>query len=81
MDAPLRPQFAKARHTDVQYHHIRLKLLRTADALQPIGSLTYDLEFWVPSQGCTDPLSEHLMIIDNQKSERLVFLRHRAPKT
>jgi hypothetical protein len=81
MDAPLRPQFAKARHTDVQYHHIRLKLLRTADALQPIGGLTYDLESRVASQECTGPLSEHLMTIDNQNSEGLAFLRHRAPKT
>jgi len=59
---------AKTGHTDVQNNHIRLKLFRTAHALQPISSFTYDLESRLAPQNRTDLLAEHLMIIDHQNS-------------
>ena len=68
MDAPRSLDSAKTGHTDVQNNHIRLKLLRTGHGLQPVGSLTYDLESRLAPQKHADLLSEHLMIIDNQNS-------------
>lgn len=68
MDASRSLDSAKAGHTDVQNNHIRLKLLSTAHGLQPIGSLTYDLESRLAPQKGTHLLSEYLMIIDNQNS-------------
>ena len=59
---------AKGGHTDVQNNNIRLKFLGTAHALQPVGSLAYDLESRLAPQNRTDLLAEHLMIIDHQNS-------------
>ena len=63
MDTPRGLDSAKTGHTHVQNNHIRLKLLRTAHTLQPIGSLTNDLESRLALQKRTDLLSETYMII------------------
>ena len=68
MDAPGSLDSAKGGHTDIQNHHIRLKLPCSTNGLQPIGSFTYDLESGPAPQNRTDLLSEDLMIINNQNS-------------
>ena len=66
MDASRSLDSAKAGHTDVQNNHIRLKLLSTAHGLQPIGSLTYDLESRLAPQKRTELHSYHFLIINDQ---------------
>ncbi len=68
MDTPRSLDSAKTGHTDIQDHHIRLKLRCPTYALQPICSLTYDLESRLASQECTSLLSEHFVVIYNQNS-------------
>jgi len=68
MDSPGSLDSAKTGHTDIQNHHIRLKLLCSTNALEPIRSLTYDLESRLAPQKRTNLLSENLMIIYNQNS-------------
>ena len=68
MDAPCSLDSAKTGHTDIQNHYIRLKLRRPTHSLQPICSLTYDLESRLASQERTSLLSEHFVVIYDQNS-------------
>jgi len=68
MDAPCSLDSAKTGHTDIQNHYIRLKLRCPTHSLQPICSLTYDLESRLASQERTSLLSERFVVIYNQNS-------------